>query len=542
VEGDKIENKSNAVKADRESPKLTGSWNDQSESDTDLPKEAASKNQGSAEKPRMRKKITQSKKESKIIVDYNDDQRVKTQKTVNSRNGDTWNHDRFEHGERSKTVGQNRGTIGQNRGQRGHGPQSEQNQREHGSRSEQNMRGHGSRSEQNHRGNGSQPQQNYRGNVSRTEQNHRGRGFRSEQNTRGRPGQNERSRPAEERNPPNHAQKLNNRGRFTEGRDGGMNGRVERTRPANQMNQHVQYVKDYMHAGESNLQKGNDEDYSPRDEEESQIRSGGSGRFKSHGQPKGVKKSDQDSSVRKPPRGRGNIMNVQPTKEVSLSAYDMQMQATGLMKPSNNIPGNGIVPFTKNPRFQQDHSPENQSPDGSDSDMTKSGGAKRYSNRGRNRPGRQPSVPPFQHPTPAPSFQQISPLLPMTPQFLPLPVPITLVNPSIPMMTNPSMPIMTTAQAFPTYTVAGDQGIVRGGVTYFNQPGSDMSEIRGGVTYFNPTAQNIILQQHTAQNILLQQQMHQRQTSAIAIVNPTQPNCIPVSAENHIPIQNLSNL
>merc|ERR1719509_164899 len=206
----------------------------------------------------MRKKITQSKKESKIIVDYNDDQRVKTQKTVNSRNGDTWNHDRFEHGERSKTVGQNRGTIGQNRGQRGHGPQ---------------------------------PQQNYRGNVSRTEQNHRGSGFRSEQNTRGRPGQNERSRPAEERNPPNHAQKLNNRGRFTEGRDGGMNGRVERTRPANQMNQHVQYVKDYMHAGESNLQKGNDEDYSPRDEEESQIRSGGSGRFKSHGQPKGVKKS-----------------------------------------------------------------------------------------------------------------------------------------------------------------------------------------------------------------------------------------------------------
>merc|ERR1719319_1837684 len=140
-------------------PFLTQSWNDQSESDTDQPQEAVSREQGSAEKPRMRKKVTQSKKESKIIVDYNDDQKVKTQKTVNSRDVDTWNHDKFENGahpgERSKP-------IGQNRGQRGHGFQSEQNQRGHGSRSEQNMRGHGSKSEQNHRGNGSQPQQNYR--------------------------------------------------------------------------------------------------------------------------------------------------------------------------------------------------------------------------------------------------------------------------------------------------------------------------------------------------------------------------------------------
>lgn len=324
-----------------------------------------------------------------------------------------------------------------------------------------------------------------------------------------------------------------------------MNGHTEKPKSANQRNQHVQYVKDYMNTREKNLHKGSDEDYSPRAEDDSEKRGRGSGRFKSQEQPKGVKRSDQESSDRKPPRGRGNIMNAQPSKMIP-SIMDM--------KPSNIIPGNGIPPFTNNPgtgadQYQDDQSSDDESPDGSDSDLTKGRGAKRYSNLRRTRPSRQPSVPPFQHPTTAP-FQQISPLLSMPSQFsgsFPLPVPITLVDAAMPIMTTAqAFPTYTMAgdqgmvrggDAFPTYTVAGDQGFVRGGVTYFNQPGSEISEMRGGVTYFNPPAQNILLQQQSnaaAQNLLLQQQMFQRQTSAIPIVNPTQPNCIP--------IQNLSNL
>jgi len=95
---------------------------------------------------------------------------------------------------------------------------------------------------------------------------------------------------------------------------------------------------------------------------------------------------------------------------------------------------------------------------------------------------------------------------------------------------------VTTAQAFPTYSVPaqGDQGVMRGGVTYFNQHQPEMRaginfnqpqpEMRGGVTYFDPTAQNL----------LLQQQMYQRQTVAIPIVDP--------SIQSNIAMRDLSNL
>merc|ERR1740139_315771 len=168
----------------------------------------------------MRKKVEESKKESKIIVDYNDDQTVKPQKTVNSRNGDAWNHDRFENVNHPNERGK---TIGQNRGQRGQGSQSEQNHRGHGNRSDQSYRGRGFRSEQSIRGNGP-----------RSGQNHRGNDSQPQQNMRGRPAQNGRNRTNEERNRPipvhreNLLNKQDNRGRYAAGNNRGMNGRFEK--------------------------------------------------------------------------------------------------------------------------------------------------------------------------------------------------------------------------------------------------------------------------------------------------------------------------